>query len=261
MKLYRVVPPAVLYLVFFAASVTAQPDINIIGGDTVDWGRTAPGRLAREVRIVNLGITTLVIDRVEPSCGCTTAPLDKSELEPGDTATLSVSVNMPGTSGRQTKHIGIYSNDPRHPLVGLTLTAEFVRIVTVSPTQFPLPIGPIVDSTVTTEVELTNNGHESIALESPVVFEEAGLAITLDSLTKRSLNPGESVTLHARITAKVEGGVYGKIMVGTSSRSMPNVVIPVQAIARKRGGTVAPSGTTSTIPEDAGVPVRSKKSK
>lgn len=246
MRPYRIILSATIYSFILVAVVSAQPVIHIIGGDTVDWGRTTPGRLTREVGIVNIGTETLKIDRVEPSCGCTTAPLNKSTIAPGDTATMSVAVDLPGTSGRQTKHISIHSNDVAHPMIGLTLTAEVVRIITVSPAKFPLPVAPI-DSTIITSVQVTNNGRDIVVLEAPVVFEEQGLTIALDSLTRTSLNPGEIVMLSARITPKVEGGVYGKVMVRTSSSSMPNLVIPAQMIARREATA---TGDSSAAPDD-----------
>jgi len=250
MRLCSILSLMTVCLLAVTFPILAQPSIRVVGGDTVDWGRTAPGQLKRDVRIVNVGTGQLKISRVQPSCGCTTAPLDKTELEPGDTATVSVSINMQHSSGKQTKFVTIYSNDSVRSTVRLLLTADVVRDITVSPAQFPLGLDMALDTVVVTSVQLTNTGDDVVTLEAPVVREEKGLKIALDPLTARSLKPGESLTLRAHVTLKGEGPLNGTVVVGTSSRAMPEISIPVYGVGRKAIApisTVAPVVKTPTV--------------
>ena len=68
--------------------VIAQPQMEIIGGDTYNWGKVKPGKnpLKATILVRNIGNEELHITQVRPGCGCTTAPLDKDKLKQGDTA-------------------------------------------------------------------------------------------------------------------------------------------------------------------------------
>jgi hypothetical protein len=65
------------------------------------------------VQIENIGNARLVISRVAASCSCTGTSLDKSEVAPGDAASLQIRLG-PGAPGRAM--IAIYSNDPAAPV-------------------------------------------------------------------------------------------------------------------------------------------------
>src|SRR5438128_1467584 len=76
-----------------------KPQLTIVGGDTVNWGKIGPGTLTRALTIKNTGGDTLKISNVKPSCGCTTAPLTHNTLPPGDTATINISIDMKNHNG------------------------------------------------------------------------------------------------------------------------------------------------------------------
>src|SRR5437667_12794840 len=69
-------------------SAKAQPvgKIEIVGGDTYNWGNVQPGELKATIQVKNTGQGDLKITDVHPGCGCTvTSPIDKNPLKPGET--------------------------------------------------------------------------------------------------------------------------------------------------------------------------------
>ena len=62
--------------------------------------------------IYNSGGDTLRISKVTPGCGCTTAPLSKQAIAPGDSARLSVVFDTKNMLGKMIKDVTIKSNDP-----------------------------------------------------------------------------------------------------------------------------------------------------
>src|SRR3989339_284691 len=108
-----------LFIVFcFSAFVAlAQPKIEIIGGDTYNWGQVKENQnpLKAKVQIKNAGTEKLIINEVKPTCGCTTAPLDKSELSAGEIATLDISLRISGHGNDISKSVKINSNDKTTP--------------------------------------------------------------------------------------------------------------------------------------------------
>ena len=95
-------------------SAFAQPKLVIQGGDTHDWGTVKQPKepLKAVVVIRNDGTDTLKISDVKPGCGCTTAPLDKKVLLPGEQTNMNVTLNVGSSSGNVHKTVRISSNDP-----------------------------------------------------------------------------------------------------------------------------------------------------
>ncbi len=60
----------------------------------------------------NVGDQVLVIESAIPGCHCTTAQLDKSQLQPGESVGLRALLDTEGLSGRVMRTITITSNDP-----------------------------------------------------------------------------------------------------------------------------------------------------
>ncbi|MFA5045120.1 MAG: DUF1573 domain-containing protein [Paludibacter sp.] len=59
----------------------------------------------------NTGKATLVINRVQASCGCTTPSYTKEPVEAGKKGEITVTYNPAGRPGAFTKTITVYSND------------------------------------------------------------------------------------------------------------------------------------------------------
>ena len=106
------------------AAPDGPPKIQIIGGETINWGQVGPGVLKQAMKITNVGGDTLLINDVKASCGCTTAPLDKKVLMPGDTATVNVSMDVNNRSGEQHKSITITSNDSTRSTITVQLMPD-----------------------------------------------------------------------------------------------------------------------------------------
>jgi mono/diheme cytochrome c family protein len=71
----------------------------------------------------NAGGEPLVIQAVEPSCGCTVAKPEESVIQPGKSTRLLVTLDSSLKLGAITKTIDIVTNDAEHPRSTLTLTA------------------------------------------------------------------------------------------------------------------------------------------
>ena len=90
-----------------------------------DLGELIIEELAEDTfKLSNTGGETLVIENVESSCGCTIAKLDTSELNPGESTELHVTLDTSLKLGSVTKTIDIFSNDPVQPKKELILKAE-----------------------------------------------------------------------------------------------------------------------------------------
>ena len=134
---------------------------------TFDFGYMPEGVVVVHNYIVkNIGKGVLNIVKVDPTCGCTTVPLRKAFLKPGEQTELRVSFDSRKYKGNIYKRIKVLSNDPDNGLVEL-----FVRgIVAKLPESVQLS-GPAVRfegiDVKTREVRIKNEKVVKSALKNP----------------------------------------------------------------------------------------------
>ena len=99
--------------------------------EVYDFGEVAEGLLVQAVfTLTNVGDAPLVFTRQpSTSCGCTSAPLPKMRLAPGESAKLVARFDSTGYGGHLVrKYVYLYSNDPAGGRKTLTITG-YVRDV------------------------------------------------------------------------------------------------------------------------------------
>ena len=90
-----------------------------------DFGKIKQGDiLTYEFVFTNAGDTTLVIDRVETTCGCTAALASANRIPPGEEGRIKATFNSQGYAGRITKYVILVSNDSSAKRRELSLSAD-----------------------------------------------------------------------------------------------------------------------------------------
>jgi hypothetical protein len=86
------------------------PDAYLhLNKNVVDLGNIKPDSLIHaDVLLKNLGGSTLYIDSVLVSCGCTVPKIDKLDIEPGEESTLMLQFNPQGQKGLISKAVTVY---------------------------------------------------------------------------------------------------------------------------------------------------------
>jgi len=110
--------------------VAAAPRIEVDNA-TLDFGEVREGDLVTHTFILsNVGDETLVIEKINPWCGCTTIPaLSKTELAPGETMELEAVLDTAGLDATTiNKSITVYSNDPETPELLLRMKGTMKQI-------------------------------------------------------------------------------------------------------------------------------------
>jgi hypothetical protein len=134
--LYLILAAAAIGLTAAAAVVTARtaPGHIELSAAEFDFGtvpNTAPVSQTFQVR--NVGDGPLSITAVSTSCGCTTASVDDTELEPGEATDLTVIYDPlahDGALGEFLRVVYVRSDDPGTPEATLTIR---VRVVEAQP--------------------------------------------------------------------------------------------------------------------------------
>jgi hypothetical protein len=149
--------------------------------------------------IENKGTDTLRIIKVSPTCGCTSAPLGKSDIGPGDSTNLDMFFDSKKFSGKVTKKISILSNDPKDPYTDISFTAQVDRVHPFI-TAKPNVIETERKSASAYKVKLTNTGTDPLEIKivsSSEPYIEA-------KLSREKIEAGKSVDLIVKIKEKYE---------------------------------------------------------
>jgi len=219
-------------LLFSAILLLSSPKIEVIGGNTQDWGDVKPSKkpLKHTVVLKNIGDEVLNITGVKPSCGCTTAPIDKEKLKPGESAKIKVEFKAGSSTGPKTKTIRITSNDPSNPTLIYRLKANVVKDLTVGPSQYfnfsTMEVGKKAES----KVFIQNNGKKPVTL-SDYKVEPANVEINLNKPV--TLKPGEKVEVSAWLTPEKAGYTSVRLTMQTSHPEDPTLTIQGYGTAKE----------------------------
>lgn len=90
---------------------TQVTSIEWLDSANKDFGKIAEGqKLEVLFRFKNTGDKPLVIQRVQPSCGCTIAEQPKEPIMPGKEGEIKASFNSEGRTGRNHKTLYVFAN-------------------------------------------------------------------------------------------------------------------------------------------------------
>lgn len=216
---------ALMFIIpFFALNLMAQPKVEIMGGDTKDWGKVTlkQSPLKHNMVIKNTGNEVLKISRLKPTCGCTTAPLTKKELKPGESTTVEVSLSIQGNSGKLNKQIAVESNDPKRSYLNYMLIAEVVLPLTVSPTTY-LPFNNLQVGLEAKAVLKIKNTSETPITLSDIKTNIPELKVNLKG--SRTLKPGQEIELVASVQPSKSGNMSARVSIKTDSPEIPELII------------------------------------
>lgn len=162
-----------LTLFLVSGTILAQPKIEIVGGDTYHWGKVKPidSPLRTRAIIKNTGDEVLRIFRVEPGCGCTTAPLSNDYIQPGDSAELDINLQIRNNKVSLHKKIDIYTNDPRHKIFVYNLKADIFVPLEAEPNFFAFNSMKVGEETVA-YLSIVNNTDKAITIKKIISSHE-----------------------------------------------------------------------------------------
>lgn len=83
--------------------------------------------LTRQFQITNRGTGDLLIRHLGPSGPQVRASVDKTVIKPGDTATLTVTLDTKDALGRISGNVTVITNDPEKPARDIRVMAEVVK--------------------------------------------------------------------------------------------------------------------------------------
>ncbi len=118
----------IMFFVFNNSKLTASlkaPKI-VFKENSHDFGKVPRGpELQYNFKFTNKGSSTLTIERVQTSCGCTGATVgEQKDYKKNESGEIKVNFSTQGREGHQEKTIVVYSNDPENPQVAITISCD-----------------------------------------------------------------------------------------------------------------------------------------
>jgi len=119
----------------FTQSQTSGPQPSLeIAQASYNFGTVLNGPPVTHVfKLKNAGAGKLIIGQVLPSCGCTVAKPTKTELGPGETSEIDVTLSTSALNGQSGHTVTIATNDPKHQMATLTMVGNVELQVTANP--------------------------------------------------------------------------------------------------------------------------------
>ena len=207
----------------------------ILQQDEYDFGDIKQGeKVSHTFVLTNGGGDLLKIEEVHPSCGCTAALPEKTELAPGESTNLTVTYNSAGRLGKQKKIVRINSNDPDRLEAMLTIKANVI-LPDSDKTSYPKlnfieiehNFGSVKEGKVVEYVFGFENGGDA-QLKIKDIKTSCGCTAAL--VSSKLVEPGSKGTLKVELdTSNIKGKMTRTVSVNSNDPKDPVKVLTVYA--------------------------------
>ncbi|MEZ4526061.1 MAG: DUF1573 domain-containing protein [Desulfobacterales bacterium] len=178
--------------------------------------------------VQNRGNAELRIERVQTSCGCTTASYT-NQIPAGGEGKVEIKVNTAGYGGRKlSKNITVFTNDPdpARRQIGLTIQGNVKKFVTISPNRVRMTgqVGNEIKSKVSIVpqpeypfriLEVKTEKPDNIRVELETLQKEAAMQylLTVVNLKQSRIRYADNIILKtdSSVRPEIKINVYGDI--------------------------------------------------
>ena len=148
-------------------TVVAQPQVTWLERHH-DFGvfMEKDGKVTCQMRLVNTGNEPLLIVKAQAGCGCTAINYPETPIQPGDTATVSITYNPSGRPGQFTKQAIIFTNTvPKRTI--LEISGNVIPTDATLNKQYPIGAGSLrISQAILPFGELTRGKNKTLYLSA-----------------------------------------------------------------------------------------------
>jgi hypothetical protein len=93
-----------------------------------DFGEIKEGtNVTTEITFTNTGKGDLLVRKAKSSCACIAVNAPKSIVEPGETAKIKITLNTTGKTGKESRTVTVFCNDPSNSTAVFTIRADIIK--------------------------------------------------------------------------------------------------------------------------------------
>jgi hypothetical protein len=176
---------------------------------------------------VNEGLDTLIITKVQPTCGCTTTRNKGITVPPNGRSSIDISFDSKRFNGKVTKGIKIECNDSLNPYMELRFSSTIndpLQILETSPLEANFKtIASGVKSKMT--INLTNIDS---TLTKLVVIEQPSPEFIKIKFAKMKLKTKESTTIELSLSDNISAGPFASsLTIEAENKPDSRITIPI----------------------------------
>ncbi len=213
---------------FFASAALAAPRLTF-DKPVHDFNTATEGmKLPHSFTFRNNGREPVHIERISSSCGCAVAEVSERIIQPGRKGEIKSTFDTTGYSGPVKKEIYVYLKGVKGPGNILTIKGTVMEELVASPRQLNMgDIKPGVKKEGAVRFE--NQGKRTVRIVDVKSMSRQIKA----SAGKRTLKPGESITIRIAVTPD-KGASYfgGYVTIVTDGAENKEKNIPIYATVR-----------------------------
>lgn len=205
-------------LVCFFISQSFAQKFELITPPILDLGSVPEDSIAQgTIEFMNGGDSTLIIGRIQTSCGCTVADLKKREYAPGEKGEIDVQFNTRGYTGMARKSVMISIDQGSPARVKVELQTNVIPLLEIDPSFVNFQDVTLGNKVIHRNLKLQNNYPDSLK----VTDMETNIADLEISPRSFVLKPGAYLDVDLSILPEKEQRINGYIdvkVVGPVSR-------------------------------------------
>lgn len=225
-----------LVILITVATIPAFTQNQSISGAKISFSETMwdfgyvpkSGMVTHTYMIRNIGTDTLIIVKVRPDCGCTSTPLIQQRIPPHESTEMKIFFEPRKVVTSETvKKLQVISNDPNNPFAETQFSAKIGvvnSLVKLTPPEIDfgtVTIGAAEESRVIT---IENISGERLSINT---IEGPGENVEI-SLNNRTLKPGESIQLVAKLNKGIASGIlHTSLTLDFEGSKVARVSIPI----------------------------------
>jgi len=221
-------------MILFAVSGALAAKSKLVFEKTeIDFGETNPGKVVDvEFKFANAGDETLIIKKINSTCGCTVPRLLKKEYKPGEKGVLPVKFNSRGYNGNVSKSLTIDSSDEDNPHItlkikGKVILKDFAR-AEISTTHLEFKeVG--IGKEYTQKISIKNTG--TIELQVLEITHSPQLHLIFDKIT---VMPGSEIDVKIVYTPLAVGRFANFLRFRTNTYQRTTSIVKVTANVNKK---------------------------
>lgn len=185
--LYNLVILSLIILSFTFCGLTQE--LELLTPQMMDLGIVTQDSVVNTViQFKNSGELPLKVMRIQTSCGCTAAELNKMEYQPGEAGEIDIQLNTKGFSGVVRKYVTIYLEEGTPSSSRIVLQANIKTNIEIKPAYLDLQNIEMKSEENGRSLLVTNNFTEPLVIKE-ILTNIKNLEISYKTMT---LKPGAS---------------------------------------------------------------------
>jgi hypothetical protein len=200
----------------FLMALSVMSQKAIISFDVIDYNfgkiNEDDGKATYQFEFANKGMSPLVINKVQASCGCTTPTWSKQPIEPGKTGFITVTYNPLGRPGVFNKVISVFSNATEEQ-VSLKIKGEVITKPSSDNNPYPVSFGGLLSKTKVVSMANVEKGKNMVKTVDIQNSTTSPLKPTLENLPTYL-----TATFSPEVLKPSEGG---KLIISLNSKNCP----------------------------------------